>query len=367
MAHMTSRSPIRAHNEALLATASAALARYPRETLARTPTPVDELSRLSSQLGPKILMKRDDLTGLALGGDKPRKLEYELGQARAAGADTVVTCGSAQSNHARLTAAAARALGMNVVVVLSRDRYTAFQGNLLTVYLFGADVRIVDTEDHWELEAPALQVCEELREQGARPHYVPVSGTTPHSCLGYVQGGFELAAQITQMDLCPTAIYTPFGTGGIFTSTLLALRLCGLSTPMVGISVNRNQQTCLDNVMRWNGELRRLLDLTEPLPLHDYTIDDTFIGAEYGDPTEAALDAIMLVARTEGILLDPVYTGKVAAGLLAHINAGRWSSDDRLLLVHSGGVPALFAYSEPIAMHLTRRGIDLTGLHSTNR
>lgn len=363
---MTPRSTsIPAHNKALLATATAALERYPRETLSRTPTPVDVLSRLSSQLGPMIFLKRDDLTGLALGGDKSRKLEYELAHARAAGADTVVTCGSAQSNHARLTAAAARVLGMNVVVVLSRDRYTAFQGNLLTVYLFGADVRIVDTEDHWDLEAPALRVCEELREQGAKPHYVPVSGTTPHSCLGYVRAGFELADQIRQMDLYPSAIYTPFGTGGIFTATLLALRLCGLSTPMVGISVNRNRQTCIDNVERWNGELRRLLDLTEPLPLHDYTIDDAFIGVEYGDPTEAALDAIMLVARTEGTLLDPVYTGKMAAGLFAHIDVGRWSRDDRLLLVHSGGVPALFAYSEPIATHLTRRGIDLTGVYST--
>lgn len=347
-----------------LATARELLDTYPREVLAVTPTPLDELVHLSAHLGPRVHLKRDDLTGLALGGDKPRKLEYELGRARAEGADTIVTCGSAQSNHARITAAAARKLGMDVSVVLSRDAYTALQGNLLTVYLLGAAVVVVDAADHWDLERPALELCEQLRSRGARPYYVPISGTTPHSCLGYVRGGFELADQILQRDLRPSAVYMPFGTGGILAGTLLALRLRGIEAPVIGISVNRDRETCHENLHRWDAELRRLLDIPDSVSTGEYAIDDGFVGKQYGDPTEAALDAIMLFARTEGILLDPVYSGKVAAGFLAHVAAGRWGAADRVVLLHSGGVPALFAYSESIGAHLARRGVDLSAATS---
>src|SRR5437588_11703415 len=159
---------------------------YPRVSLTRLPTPLHPLPHLSDRLGLGISIKRDDLTDLGFGGDKPRKLEYEVAQALAHGADTLVTCGSSQSNHARLTTAAARKVGMECAVVLSRDRYEAFQGNLLTVYLMGAQVHLVESSDHWDLERQALDLCETLRLQGCVPHYIPVSGTTPHSCLGYV-------------------------------------------------------------------------------------------------------------------------------------------------------------------------------------
>src|SRR5579859_1146206 len=153
--------------EVLMVTAIAdALKRYPRITLTRTPTPLDALPHLSERLGPQVFLKRDDLTDLALGGDKPRKLEYEVAKALAQGADTLVTCGSAQSNHARLTTAAARKVGMQSAVVLSRDRYQAFQGNLLTVYLMGAQVHLVESSDHWNLEQQARDLCETLRSQG---------------------------------------------------------------------------------------------------------------------------------------------------------------------------------------------------------
>src|SRR5215469_14963595 len=171
------------------------LERYPRISLARLPTPLQILPALSTRLGLQVLIKRDDLTDLALGGDKPRKLEYEVARAQAQGADTLVTCGSAQSNHARLTCAAARKAGMDRVVVLSRDEYQAFQGNLLTVYLMGAQVHFVETSDHWALE-PAIQaVCQALRGKGKHPYTIPVSGTTAYSCLGYVRCGLEIARQ----------------------------------------------------------------------------------------------------------------------------------------------------------------------------
>jgi len=257
-----------------------ALDKYPRETLTRTPTPLDHLSHLSQQLGFDLYLKRDDLTDLTLGGDKPRKLEYELAQARAAGADTLVTCGSMQSNHARLTTAAARRLGFNCVVVLSRDMWEALQGNLLTVYLMGAQVQVIDNVDHWDLESHALQVCEELRAAGQQPHYIPVSGTTPHSCLGYIRGTLETLSQLPNGGQELDTFYVPFGTGGIFTATLLTLRERGIRCPVIGVSVNRDEATCRENLEHWWQTLCGLLDCNPEQERGHYEIYDTFIGQE---------------------------------------------------------------------------------------
>jgi D-cysteine desulfhydrase len=336
-----------------------ALEQYPRVPLTRLPTPLHSLPHLSEKLGVSVFIKRDDLTDLTLGGDKPRKLEYEIAQAQARGADTLVTCGSTQSNHARLTTAAARKVGMECAVVLSRDEYESFQGNLLTVYLMGAQVHFIDTTDHWNLEKHALDLCETLRSQGRNPHYVPVSGTTPHSCLGYVRCGLEIAAQLSEQNIHPDAIYTPFGTGGIYTSLLLALRAKGITCPLIGISVNRTRELCYESLEKWWNELSRLLDCDPSRSRGPIEIYDEFVGSGYGDPTSACLDAILLMAQTEGILLDPVYSGKTASGFLAHQAAGRWSPDQQILLLHSGGVPALFAYAEKMKAHLIQRGAVL--------
>jgi len=336
-----------------------ALQQYPRETLTRTPTPLDFLPHLSRQLDIDLYIKRDDLTDLALGGDKPRKLEYEIAQARAQGADTLVTCGSSQSNMARLTAAAARKVGMNCALVLSHDEWHAFQGNLLTVYLMGAQVKVIETADHWDLEKHAFELCDKLKSEGHNPHYIPVSGTTPHSCLGYVRGALEMIEQIVSDDIQPDAIYTPFGTGGIFTAVLLTLREKGIQCPVIGISVNRNKDLCQANLETWWSALCDLLDRDPQRPRGPFEIYDEFIGREYGDPTEACLDAIMQMAQTEGILLDPVYSGKMFSGFLAHHQAGRWQKGQRIIVLHSGGVPALFAYHAEIKAHLEKRGISI--------
>ncbi|MEM7346425.1 MAG: D-cysteine desulfhydrase family protein [Chloroflexota bacterium] len=335
------------------------LHRYPRETLTRTPTPLDYLPHLSERLNLNIYIKRDDLTDLTLGGDKPRKLEYEIAQARRQGATTLVTCGSTQSNHARLTTAAARKLGLQCAVVLSEDQWQALQGNLLTVYLMGARVKVVQTDDHWDLEQHALTLCEALKAEGQVPHYIPVSGTTPHSCLGYVRGALEMIEQLNAQTIKLDAAYTPFGTGGIFTAMLLTFRAAGFDNPFVGISVNRPEPVCHDNFDKWWMALSDFLDQDPGQPRGLFDLHDTFIGREYGDPTEACLDAIMLMAETEGILLDPVYSGKVFAGLLAHHKAGRWKPGQSILMLHSGGVPALFAYHEPIKAHLSKRGVAI--------
>ena len=332
---------------------------FPRVSLTRLPTPLHPLPHVSSRLGLNLSIKRDDLTDLVFGGDKPRKLEYEVAQALARGADTLVTCGSSQSNHARLTTAAARKVGMQCAVVLSHDHYQAFQGNLLTVYLMGAQVHLVESSDHWDLEQQALDVCETLRSQGCTPYYIPVSGTTPRSCLGYVGCGLEIAGQVAEQGLRLDAIYVPFGTGGIFTGLLLALRAKGITCPLIGISVNRKREQCHESLERWWADLCHLLKCDPHLPRMPFEIDDEYIGREYGDPTEACLDAIQLLAQTEGILLDPVYSGKMMSGFLAHYTAGRWPSDSQVLLLHSGGTPALFAYQTEIRAHLIKRGISL--------
>lgn len=334
---------------------AAALERFPREQLAITPTPLEVLENLSTRLGPTVLLKREDLTGLALGGDKPRKLEYELARARAAGADVLVTCGSMQSNHARLTSAAARKLGMDCAVVLSHDAYSDVQGNLLTVELFGADVRVFEVDDHWGLQPHMDELADELRTAGRTPHIIPVSGSTPHSCLGYVRAGLELAEQLRDRRIELDAIYVPFGTGGIFTSLVFALRAAGVECPAVAISVNEDEAECWRSFVRWWTEVGALLRLPVPQRYDGVEIYDEFVGREYGDPTEACLEAITVLARTEGVLMDPVYTGKMCAGFLAHAAEGRWTGGHRVLMLHTGGVPALFAYRDALTAHLARR------------
>jgi D-cysteine desulfhydrase len=334
----------------------AALQKYPKEKLLSGPTPLHFLPHLSAYLDVNVYLKRDDLTTLALGGDKPRKLEYEIAQAKAQGADILVTCGSAQSNHARLTTAASRQLGLDCAVVLSDDQWRAVQGNLLTVYLMGADVKIIQTEDHWDLEKHALALCDTLRQEGRNPHYIPISGTTPHSCLGYVSGALETLGQLAQQGLQLDGVYTPFGTGGIFSAMLLTFREKGVVCPFFGISVNRNLQLCHDNLEQWWAALCGLLEQDTNLKKEPFELYEAFIGKEYGDPTEACLDAILLIAEKEAILLDPVYSGKMFAGFLAHCAAGKWQSGQNILLLHSGGVPALFAYHQVIEAHLQKRG-----------
>ena len=228
-----------------------ALSRYPKEDLTRTPTPLQHLPHLSEQLGVRIYIKRDDLTDLTLGGDKPRKLEYEIAQARAQGADMLVTCGSSQSNHARLTTAAARKVGMECAVVLSHDMWHTMNGNLLTVYLMGAQVHVVEAEDDWDLEEQAADCCARMKEEGKNPHFIPISGTTPHSCLGYVSCGLEIMHQLDERNISLDAVYAPFGTGGIFTSLLFAMRNNGVRCPFIGISVGRDSSACHENLDEW--------------------------------------------------------------------------------------------------------------------
>lgn len=331
---------------------------YPTVSLMEGPTPLQPLPHLGADLGIDLWLKRDDLTPLGLGGDKPRKLEYELAQAVEAGADVIVTCGSAQSNHARLTSAAARKLGLDVVLVLSNDQHAQVQGNLLTVHLMGGEIVMADTADHWDLDRDVDAVCERLRGEGRNPHFVPISGTTPHSCLGYVDGALELIEQMSVRNLEPDVIYVPFGTGGIFTAYLLTMRSVGIDAELAGISVNRPVERCEENLDHWWAALSDLMGTDPGLARGGYTIDDRYVGSGYGDATTGCLDAIVAMARREGILLDPVYSGKVFAGLLGHAAIEQFDDGATIVMLHSGGIPANFAYHREIIDHLERLDQD---------
>lgn len=331
------------------------LSNYPTVSLMERPTPLQNMTHAGRELGIALWLKRDDLTSLGLGGDKPRKLEYELARATAEGADVLVTCGAAQSNHARLTTAAARRLGLDAVVVLSGDEHAALQGNLLTVHLMGARVVVANTEDHWGLDADVATVMTELRADGRKPYFVPISGTTPHSCLGYVDGALEFVEQANRAPMEPSVIVLPFGTGGIYAAYLLTLRALGIRTRVLGISVNRPEAECLANLHHWWNELVALLDLPTNLDLGNHEIDDGYVGRAYGDATEACLDAIVDLATWEGVMLDPVYSGKTFAGLEGHVASGSIAPEATVAMLHSGGVPANFAYRAEIAAHLEKR------------
>jgi D-cysteine desulfhydrase len=330
------------------------LDRFARIPLTRMPTPLQHLPHLSDRLGVQVAMKRDDLTDLALGGDKPRKLEYELAGPVRDGVDWLVGCGSAQSNFARLLTAAARRLGLGCSLVLAVGEHPEDQGNLLTVRLMGADIRLVDTDDVWDLDVQCLALCEELRQRGHRPHYVPVSGTTPTGCLGYVRAGLELAAQLDDGHLEPDALYVPFGTGGIAAGIAIGLGAAGKDIPLIGCSVNRPAPACVEQFDTVVPKIQTLLDLW-PFRL-EIEIRDDQLGAGYGKVTDNCLAAIAELAQTEGILLDPVYSGKVAATLLADCRNKRWPPDANVIMVHSGGVPALFAYHDDISHALCGPG-----------
>jgi len=319
--------------------------KFPRFHLTRLPTPMDFLLNLSDRLGLEIYLKRDDLTDLALGGDKPRKLEFEIAKAIADDCDTIITCGSAQSNMVRLTTAAAIKAGLKTVAVLSNDEYASLQGNLLVTTLMGAEIHMIETEDHWDLEAATNKIIKNLLEDGHKPHFIPVSGTTPLSCLGYVNCGIEIIDQMQESGLDFNYVYTPFGTGGIFTSLLYAFHFHQQKSKFIGISVNRGLQECHEYIKTWWAGINELMDAHAELP-NNFDVTENFIGKAYGDPTDAGIQAIKVMAETEGILMDPVYSGKMFSGFLDHHEKGYLKKGDKVLLIHSGGVPALFAYSD---------------------
>jgi D-cysteine desulfhydrase family pyridoxal phosphate-dependent enzyme len=330
----------------------------PRFRLATLPTPLTDARGLRAALGgpaqcPRILLKRDDLTGLALGGNKARKLEFLVGDALRQGATTIVTSGAVQSNHARMTAAAARAAGLGITLVLTtREPSPAVQGNYLLDHLFGATIHLIDAGPDPQLavapdeEARIGEVVDDLRRRGERPYLIPVGGSSAVGALGYAAATLELVGQLADDRIEPSRLYYASGSRGTQAGLELGWRLFSPSFRLFGIAVSGGENEKRVRAARVATEAARLLgcDLAfDPLQLFT---DQDHIGGGYGLPTAGAMSAIRLLAASDGVLLDPVYTSKAMAALIAHVRSGAVRPDESIVFLHTGGVPALFAYAE---------------------
>lgn len=323
-----------------------ALSQFPRLELVPGATPLERLERLSRHLGRELYIKRDDLTPFALGGNKARKLEYLGAHALAAGADTLVTAGAIQSNHVRQTAALAARLGLGCLALLenpiqSQDRNYLANGNRLLLDLYGAEVERVD--DLSQAESLLQAAGERLRQAGKRPYLVPIGGSNAIGALGYVRGGLELSRQMDECGSAFAAVVLASGSAGTHAGLALALQATRPGTRVVGVTVSRSEEAQRPKVDSLLQQTAQQLGIPMPdgLPVELW---DGYFAPRYGEPNAATLEAVALLARLEGILLDPVYTGKAFAGLLDGIARGAFPDDDPLLFLHTGGSPALFAY-----------------------
>jgi D-cysteine desulfhydrase family pyridoxal phosphate-dependent enzyme len=314
------------------------------------PTPLDEAPRLGELIGLKrLLIKRDDLTGLGLGGNKVRKLEFLMADAQAQNADIVLTDGGPQSNHARLTAAAARVVGMDARLILGGPKFDRFDGNLLLDILFGAEIRYMVDANVKHMEAEMAREAEELRSEGRRPYIIPIGGSSPVGALGYVEGMRELAEQLAD-DKAPHILFA-VGSAGTLAGVLAGTKLFLPEAKVTGISVGRKKKP-LQKVAKQVGEAAlALLGETHEFDLEAIDINHDYVGKAYGVTSEAGNEAVFAAARTEAIILDPVYTGKAMAGLMDLAKRGAIDRDRTTIFIHTGGSPALFAFEEEFREH----------------
>jgi D-cysteine desulfhydrase family pyridoxal phosphate-dependent enzyme len=327
-----------------------ALERFGRFRLAALPTPLDDAPRLTEALGgPRILVKRDDLTGLALGGNKTRKLEYLVADAIKHDANVLITAGAAQSNHCRQTAAAARRAGMRCVLVLTRSEHNEMQGNLLLDALLDAEIRMFDGGAGYSSDETMARVAEELRGKGERPYVIPVGGSNGIGALGYAHLIFELQQQLLERGRAVDYLYVSSGSGGTQGGLVLGRRMFSAPYQIVGISPGGRAAGVRSSCLRTANDAAGLLGMTHHFGDDDFTVHDEYVGPGYAIPTAASNEAIRLFARNEALILDPVYTAKAAAGMIDHIRTGRIARDATVIFLHTGGQPALFAYHAEVA------------------
>lgn len=310
-----------------------------RVPLAQLPTPLEPMDRLGDWLaGPRVLVKRDDLTGLALGGNKARKLEYLCGEALATGCDVLVTGGGAQSNHARMTAAAANRLGLECHLAIGGERPELFSGNLLLDRVLGAKLHFTGAGDYYAVESAIEALAAELGAAGRRPFSIPIGGASVTGATAYLWAAEELVAQtaVNRMGEVHWVVVAD-GSGGTHAGLLAGL---GRRARVLGVDVGTRPD--LDDVVpRLAAETAARAGRAAPDA--EMVLDHDRFGEGYGAVTDSALEAIEQVARLEGIVLDPVYTGKAMAGLIAAARDGRFTDRDTVVFLHTGGAVALFA------------------------
>lgn len=330
--------------------------RFPRTDLCHMPTAIEAMPRLSAHLGgPRLFIKRDDCTGLAMGGNKTRKLEFLVGEAMQQKADMLVTQGAVQSNHVRQTAAAACRVGMKCHVLLERrvpDRAASYEqtGNVLLDNLFGATHEF--RPSGLDMNAEAEAVTERLRAEGHRPYFIPGGGSNPTGALGYANCAQEIAEHTRTTGQHFDWLVMGTGSTGTQAGLVAGFHAIGHDLPVMGVSVRQPRERQMKAV---HGLTQRTLEKlgAEGVPLSKIHVDDGYVGEGYGIPAESTLEAIRLTARQEGILLDPVYSAKGMAGLIGLIRQGFFRPTDSVLFLHTGGATALFAYEDQLLASLT--------------
>ena len=322
------------------------LARFPRVRLAHLPTPLEPAPGLSQALGIDLWIKRDDCTGLAGGGNKTRKLEFLLGDAFEQDADTLVTQGAVQSNHVRQTAAAAAAMGLKCEVILEERTgskavdYTR-NGNVLMDRLFGAVIRSVPGGS--DMPAELEKTAAEILARGGRPYVIPGGGSNPIGALGYVDCAREIVIQADDLDLAVDRIVTATGSAGTHAGLVAGLAVLGAEIPVLGIGVRAPKEKQEANVLKLAKETAALLGHPDRVRDEMVVADCGYVGEGYGLIDQGVADALMLAARTDGLVLDPVYSGKAMKGLIALSKAGRFEGE-RVVFLHTGGAQGLFGY-----------------------
>lgn len=323
------------------------LDRFPRVPLCHGPTPIEPLARLGAELGgPRLFIKRDDCTGLAGGGNKTRKLEFLVGEALKQNADMLVTQGAVQSNHVRQTAAAACKHSLKSHALLERrvaNRPSLYEstGNVFLDRLFGTTLEF--RPSGLDMNAEGQAATERLRAAGHRPYFIPGGGSNPTGALGYVVCAQEIAQQCEDEGRAFDWLVMATGSTGTHAGLLAGFHALGFDLPVMGVSVRQPRARQISAVHTLAQATAQKLDMPAP-PAERTIVDDRFVGEGYGIPAPSTIEAIELTARLEGILLDPVYTGKGMAGMIGLIREGFFKASDRVLFLHTGGAAALAAY-----------------------
>lgn len=326
------------------------LAQFPRVKLCTAPTPLEPLPNLTKLLnGPEIWMKRDDLTGMGGGGNKVRKLEFLAGDAQSKGADHLVTQGAVQSNHVRQTAAVAAKLGLRCTAILehrieTNDSAYLNSGNVLLDRLMGIDIEY--RPGGTDMQAAIEQVGARLQSEGARPYLIPGGGSNPIGALGYAHVAFELVQQANDLGLDITRLVHATGSAG--TQAGLVAGLHALSHPLhvLGIGVRNPREKQEANVLALARATAKHMGIDRELPATAVEANCDYVGPGYGHPTPGMVEAVQLLARTEGIFLDPVYSGKGMAGLIDLIRKGTFHKGQTIVFLHTGGATGLFGYPD---------------------
>jgi len=324
------------------------LSKFPRVSLAHLPTPLEHLPNLSKKLGgPEIFIKRDDCTGLGTGGNKTRKLEFLIADAIEHKADVVITQGATQSNHARQTVAAAAKMGMGCEILLeNRTEYTDRDyndsGNVFLDKLFGANITNFDKDT--DMDAAMEEKAEEIRTTGKIPYIIPGGGSNHIGALGYVNCALETLAQANDRGLHIDHFVTATGSAGTQAGLVVGLEATNSQIPVLGIGVRAPKEKQEENVFNLACKTAQHMGMPEIVSRDKVIANSDYVGDGYGIPTDSMIDAVTMMAREEGILMDPVYSGKGLAGLIDHIRIGFFTKGQNIVFLHTGGSIGLFGY-----------------------